>query len=245
MQNSENENLLKGIAFSTMLMLLAMGSCTVVPAAFAQNASVNVVPASSNIGINGMLVINVTVSDIETPSLFSYQLELHFDPAILEAVNAEVPTGHFMTSASAGKIFVVDGGTIDNNAGFISFAVTLLGDETGKTGSGVLCTATLKGKTEGESSLSLENLILVDTNAANFPAGSFVLNNGIMLVETAPVLSGDLNGDGKVNIQDIILVGAAFGSIRGHPRWNQMADLNEDNGVNIMDLVTVAINFTG
>lgn len=242
--DQEIGSLMKRTAYATMLVLLAMSFCSVVPAAFAQNATVNVVPASATIGINGILVVNVTVSNVQTPTLFSYQLELHFDPAILEAVSAEVPTGHFMTPVSPGKIFVVDSGTINSDAGSISFAVTLLAPEAGKTGNGVLCTATFKGKAEGQSSLSLENVILVDVDANNFPAGSYVLNNGTLKVEAAPAVPGDLNGDGKVNIQDLAVVGAAFASSPGHPRWNPVADVNKDNTVDMRDLVQIAVKFT-
>lgn len=236
---------MKGTGYVAMLVLLAMCFCVVVPLGYAQNASVNVVPASATIGINGVLVVNVTVSGIQTPSLFSYQLELHFDPAILEGVSAEIPVGHFMTPVSPPKIFIVDSGTINNEAGSISFAVTLLAPEAGKTGSGILCTATLRGKAEGNSSLSLENIILVDEDAENFPEGGFVLNNGTVTVQAGSAVAGDMNGDGKVNMQDLVIVGVAFASAPGHPRWNPVADINKDNVVNMKDLVQVAIHFTG
>jgi hypothetical protein len=121
----------------------------------------------------------------------------------------------------------------------------LLAPEAGKTGNGILCTATLRGKAEGNSSLSLENIILVNEDAENFPEGNFVLNDGTVTVEAAPAVAGDMNGDGKVNIQDLVIVGAAFGSAPGHPRWNPVADINKDNLVNMKDLVQVAIHFTG
>ncbi len=236
---------LKGIGYIAMLVLLAMCFCVVFPLGYAQNASVDVVPASATIGINGVVVVNVAVSDIQTPSLFSYQLELRFDPAILEGVSAEIPEGHFMTPISPSKIFIVDSGTINNEAGSISFALTLLAPEAGKTGGGVLCTATFRGKAEGSSSLLLENVILVDEDAENFPDGSFILNDGTVEVEAAPVVHGDMNGDGKVDIQDLAVGGAALGSTPGHPRWNPVADIVKDNVVNIKDLVQIAVNFTG
>jgi len=53
----------------------------------------------------------------------------------------------------------------------------------------------------------------------------------------------DLNGDGKVDIQDIAEVAAAFGSYPGHQRWDQEADLNQDGYVNIIDVLIVANSF--
>jgi hypothetical protein len=56
-------------------------------------------------------------------------------------------------------------------------------------------------------------------------------------------LKGDINGDGVVNILDLIIVGNAFGSYPGHPKWNPLADLKKDNKINVLDLSTVGINY--
>lgn len=53
----------------------------------------------------------------------------------------------------------------------------------------------------------------------------------------------DLNGDGKVDLADLIITVGAFGSREGHPRWNPIADLNEDGKVNMIDLGIIAKNF--
>ena len=51
-------------------------------------------------------------------------------------------------------------------------------------------------------------------------------------------IPGDLNDDGVVNIQDLVLVASAFGQT-----GETTADLNNDNTVNIQDLVIVANRF--
>ena len=51
----------------------------------------------------------------------------------------------------------------------------------------------------------------------------------------APVVVADLNGDGVVNIQDLVIVANAFGEAA--------PDLNGDGVVNIQDLVIVANAF--
>jgi len=56
-------------------------------------------------------------------------------------------------------------------------------------------------------------------------------------------LSGDINGDGIINIIDIYIVARAFGSYPGHPRWDPRADLDGDELVNIIDLFNVAKDF--
>ncbi len=53
-----------------------------------------------------------------------------------------------------------------------------------------------------------------------------------------PQLTEDINGDGIVNIQDLVLVAAQFGQT-----GENIADVNEDGVVNIQDLVLVAAAF--
>jgi hypothetical protein len=54
---------------------------------------------------------------------------------------------------------------------------------------------------------------------------------------------GDINGDDKVDIQDVAQGAAAFGSYPGHERWDPEADLNKDDKVDIQDVAMVASNF--
>ena len=54
---------------------------------------------------------------------------------------------------------------------------------------------------------------------------------------------GDVNGDGKVDITDVAMVSAAFGSYPGHPRWNLACDLNRDGRVDITDVAMVSARF--
>jgi parallel beta-helix repeat protein len=53
----------------------------------------------------------------------------------------------------------------------------------------------------------------------------------------------DVNGDGIVDIVDVVIVALAFGSEPGDPNWNPVADLNGDSIVDIVDIVLVAIHF--
>jgi cytochrome c biogenesis protein CcdA len=56
-------------------------------------------------------------------------------------------------------------------------------------------------------------------------------------------LKGDINGDGVVNVLDLSIVGIAFDSYPGHPKWNPLADLKKDNKINVLDLSVVGINY--
>ena len=54
-----------------------------------------------------------------------------------------------------------------------------------------------------------------------------------------PELVEDINGDGIVDIIDIMIVAEAFASYPGHPRWNSNADVDGSNSVNIGDVIQV------
>jgi hypothetical protein len=55
--------------------------------------------------------------------------------------------------------------------------------------------------------------------------------------------STDLNGDLKVDIRDVAVVGVAFGTQEGDSRWNPAADVNGDTIVNITDAALVCKDF--
>jgi len=58
-------------------------------------------------------------------------------------------------------------------------------------------------------------------------------------------LKGDLNGDGVVDIYDIVLAAEAYGSKLGDSNWNPDADLAPLWGkIDIFDLVTLVYHFT-
>jgi len=54
---------------------------------------------------------------------------------------------------------------------------------------------------------------------------------------------GDVNGDGIVDIFDIVIAADAYGSRPGCYNWNPQADLNSDNLIDIFDFVIIAVNF--
>jgi len=62
-------------------------------------------------------------------------------------------------------------------------------------------------------------------------------------IVTLPEIREDLNSDGKIDVEDLAIWGAAFGSNPEHPRWNAMADINEDGEVDIIDGVLIAKEF--
>ncbi len=307
--------------------------------------------AVTNVGHE--FTIAVMAGDWPEPGIFSYEFKLAYDNTMLEAVHAEIPTGHFLTPTTPGRIFIVEPGIINHAAGYVSFAATLLAPEAGKTGSGTIATITLKitvAPPDGQTiscPLEIKDLILVDPEANMIPVDQYDSVNGVysfssmvapntppeasnlkitpafpkttdnlagtydytdadsdpeseseirwykngvlqeahndaltipvdatsegdewyftvrpkdgkdfgtlktsptVTIVAPPEIKEDLNGDGKVNIQDIAIWGLAFGSYPGHPRWDPWgpaADINENGKVDMIDAVLIAKAWTG
>ncbi|MHC1625499.1 MAG: cohesin domain-containing protein, partial [Methermicoccaceae archaeon] len=56
-------------------------------------------------------------------------------------------------------------------------------------------------------------------------------------------MEGDVNGDGRVNIMDMVPIGVAWRTDSNDPNYSDGADLNNDNSVNIFDAVIVGKNW--
>lgn len=74
--------------------------------------------------------------------------------------------------------------------------------------------------------------------------------NNVLVDGTVEIrLLGDINGDGKVDMRDVAIAAAAFGSYPGHPRWNPDADITgplylvPDGKVDTRDVAVITRNF--
>jgi hypothetical protein len=83
---------------------------------------------------------------------------------------------------------------------------------------------------------------VMDHDDAPTPAGESVFSN-IRLYEAGAHQPGDANGDGVVNIDDLVLVTGHYGQSMGDPAWDPLADLNGDAVVSVEDLTEVTSNF--
>lgn len=54
---------------------------------------------------------------------------------------------------------------------------------------------------------------------------------------------GDVNGDKKINIYDIVSVASIYKSKPGDPKWNVQADLKRDNKIDIYDVVIACTRY--
>lgn len=79
--------------------------------------------------------------------------------------------------------------------------------------------------------------------ASQIPGETSIDDNTLTYSLIQISITGDLNADGRVNINDIYIVARAFQTNPGHERWNFNADLNEDGIINIQDIYVVARDY--
>jgi len=61
--------------------------------------------------------------------------------------------------------------------------------------------------------------------------------------KAANCASYDVNGDGEVNILDIIQWSNAFGTASGDPGFDAAADVNEDAVIDVFDAVAISLHY--
>ena len=149
-------------------LLLVLGT----PSAVA--ATIEVSPRSAAVDVGGTVTLEILVTDVT--DLFSFQFDLAFDPAVLQANG--ITEGGFLPSG--GATFFIPG-TIDNTAGLISFtADTLIGAIPGVSGDGTLAAVEFQALTVGSSAISLTNHLLLDSSLGVI--GATPLNGSVSAV---------------------------------------------------------------
>ena len=62
-------------------------------------------------------------------------------------------------------------------------------------------------------------------------------------VTVAAKLAGDVNGDGHVNVTDVLYLAASWGKCQGDAAYDVRCDLNNDGCVDVADLLALAQSF--
>jgi hypothetical protein len=185
--------------------------------------------------VGANFAINVYIANVT--NLYSYEFKLYYNTTILNLVSVVLPPGHFLEPVGPIGIAKLEG-VDDYNAthGYVWAAVTRLHSQAPRNGGGVLATITFKAAAEGKSFLKIQDTVLGDFYV--FPIRHNVYD-GYVKAE----LLGDVNDDGIVDIVDGVIMGVAFGSRPGDPKWNPIADIVPDDIIDIQDIVLWATHF--
>lgn len=120
-----------------------------------------VLSVSSPASVSQGDMFEVDVDITGASDLYGFQLDLAFDPTLLEADS--VSEGSFLSDSGVNPTFFLPG-TIDNTGGTVSLnADSLLTAISGANGDGVLLIFEFTALDPGTSALAIENEILVDS----------------------------------------------------------------------------------
>ena len=87
------------------------------------------------------------------------------------------------------------------------------------------------------SQLPITYAELIDYNRQEV---AYNIVQGTLKIDDPARIPGDINGDGKVNLQDLVLLAYSYGSRPGEARWNPNADIKGDGIVDLADLTILA-----
>ena len=202
----------------TAKILVAAGETPITPEIPISAATLKFLPSPApSPAIGEQLTLSLNIADGE--NVAGYQATVQFDGTALRYVSSAIgdylPAGAFPLPAEA------SGNTVT------LAAVSLTGES---AGDGTLSTITFEVIAVKESTLTLSAVLLSDSaETASRPQ----VEAG--LIVEPPQLKEDVNGDGVVNILDLVRVASSFGG-----SGENGADVNGDGVVNILDLVLVA-----
>ena len=198
--------------------VLVPGAQPITPPTATTDATASISPGSvASPAVGEQLTFNLNITGGE--SVAGYQATVQFDTTALRYVSSA--NGDYLP---AGAFFVPP--VVAGNQ--VRLAASAIGGES--NGAGTLATLTFEVIEVKASSLTLSDVVLSDSAGTGFRPH---VENG-QIVER-PQLTGDINEDGVVNIQDLVLVAGQFGQ-----SGPNSADVNKDGVVNIQDLVLVA-----
>ncbi len=180
----------------------------------------------------------------EVTNLYGYALRFNFDPAMLTmsgvelSLPAEWDQDHFIVR---NETIVLPG------MGTYVLAVTALYPAPAFNGSMTVAALNfsvtnsqfvhMRGGTV-ETFLSFRHTMLVDNLGTPIPHMAYAAR----VTMSFPLIS-DINGDGIVDMIDVVKVAIAYRSQPGDPNWNTASDLNKDGIVNVIDLVIVGADY--
>lgn len=113
-----------------------------------------------------------------TVYLGGFQMALNLDAAVIRVDDVTL----YDSLGSTGRSVVPLGPEIDNDTGTVTFGGFSFGDQPGTSADGTLAMATLTAQEAASSSLTLENVQIVDTDGQT---QTVVVEDGSMAVGTA------------------------------------------------------------
>jgi ELWxxDGT repeat protein len=153
-------------------------------------------PPEATWPVGSDFTIDIMVAEVS--DLYGVELQLSFDPTIVEVVDVDPVTAGIQIQPGVCPMpDSVDVNSADNTTGTISYAVTSLSPSPPCNSGGVIASITFLGLTEGNSILHFEGELLSDTNANPIPVDS--VQDGSLTVMPIGILAGTVDLQGRSN----------------------------------------------
>ena len=167
--------------FLLLAMMISLISPFFARSVNAETMALNVNPSTLEVNVGEKFTVAINVTDVPEPGLYAYQLKLYYNNTLLQGISVEIPDNHFLKPETPSNIFIVDR-SINQTEGYVSIAVTLMGTEPGKTGSGILANVEFNGTEQGTANLVLDEVILVDGDGNTISSDQYTLNGGTVTI---------------------------------------------------------------
>jgi hypothetical protein len=191
--------------WAILLSVVALIAGLPLASALAAGTVVQLVPSTQTISVGATTTVALHVADVE--NLYGYQLEIAFDPTVLEVIDADGgTTGVQVSLGSWLEPDFVFRNKADNSAGTIVLALSQLAPSPAVSGSGDLATITFRGLKMGVVSVRFTDLTLANMDseviATTHQDAQLAVSDGTPLPTPTPTPTGTL-----LTLRDVDSVG--------------------------------------
>ncbi len=173
--------------------------------------TVRIDPPAKTVGLGSTFTFDVWIDDVN--NLGGFQFDLDYDPSV---VHVDRVSPHYgadpgpFPGSTGRSVFETDptGSFVNNTTGDMTYGVYTTGSAPGPSGSGLLATIHFKAMKVGTSALDLNNVEVADTAGNVIPCNPPQDGTVTVIPSTCPA---DVNGDGVINIVDIMIVVGCWG----------------------------------
>ena len=200
---------------------------------------VSAVAPTDPVQLGETFAVALDIAQVDTP-LSGFQLDLSYDPSILDFLAAT--EGAFLDTTDHQVVCPA----VAQSPGHVRLACASIGAEDGPTGGGTLATLTFQARIEGESDLTLSNVLLPDGGCppvlldATLQDGSVIVGTPLADYQVyLPLVLRD-----HTAALDRVTPGNPFpgwsGRLQAWTTSGYWADLDDDSDVDADDLRTIA-----
>ncbi|MCP4167900.1 MAG: VWA domain-containing protein [Chloroflexi bacterium] len=187
--------------------------------------TIKIKPADLRVALGGgAFAVDIVAEDVA--HLAAYELEIHYDPSVVQLDGVE--QGPFL--GSTGRSIAAVEPIVNPTEGWVKFGAFTFGTQPGVNGTGVLATITLNPQGSGATALSLQNVQVADENS-----NPLTLATADGQVEIIGCF-GDFDSDNDVDIFDLQLVASHWNCRTGDACYEARFDTEPDGDIDAFDL---------